>query len=149
MLLGSSRGPLANLQGSLWKKLAFNATQRGGWQATVSNQVSSGTAVGRPVLLCVLEPSAQWLPFLWSEASWWATAAGLIRVFFLSSHPSSTPGFLGVSANRAYLWGTCERVLLGFSRVLGRGFSFSQTPAGTESHEVHLGRGPQSGPALL
>lgn len=97
MLLGSSQGPLANLQGSLWKKLAFNATQRGGWQATVSNQVSSGTAVGRPVLLCVLEPSAQWLPFLWSEASWWATAAGLIRVFFLSCHPSSTPGFLGVS----------------------------------------------------
>lgn len=56
---------------------------------------------------------------------------------------------LGCQSNRAYLWGTCDRVLLGFSKVLGRGFSFSQTPAGTESHEVHLGRGPQSGPALL
>lgn len=47
LLLASSQGLLTNLHGSLWKKLAFSATQQGGWQATVSNLVSSGKAVGR------------------------------------------------------------------------------------------------------
>lgn len=45
LLLASSQGPLTNVHGPLWKKLAFNATQQGGWQATVSNLVSSGKAV--------------------------------------------------------------------------------------------------------
>lgn len=29
VLLGSPQGPLSNLQGSFWKKLAFNTTQQG------------------------------------------------------------------------------------------------------------------------
>lgn len=85
-------------------------------------------------MFCILEPSAHWLPFLWSEASCWALVAVLICMFFLPSIIHPQPGFLGtgwwqlgVSGNRADLWGARDSVLQsqGSAGCLTRGLIFS------------------------